>query len=252
MAARRVPVVEERGVLAAVDRPEEGVADRLAPQRRRAVGGDQEPGRPVLLVDRIVDDRRVEERHALHLEHRVARERVVVERDRRAVGDDLPPRRGLHAGREPALLDAVLVGAQLVQLGAPEHRDRLLRAEQAAVRLLRHVGGAERVVEHAGSRLRVERHPVGVDLRLGRRERDVAPGLDQVGVGVDVHLVREELVLVADDLDVAREPDVVLADLVGRLAQAVPVHAARERILGGRRGGVQEGSAEEAVEQEEA
>src|SRR4029079_3028835 len=51
------PGGEERGVLAAPDCPEEGVAQRLTAGRRRAVGRQQKPGGAAALLNRIVDGR---------------------------------------------------------------------------------------------------------------------------------------------------------------------------------------------------
>src|SRR4029453_14305817 len=50
LTGRGVPVVEERGVLAPVDRPEEGVAQRLAANRGRPVHREKEAGCAVFLV----------------------------------------------------------------------------------------------------------------------------------------------------------------------------------------------------------
>ncbi len=75
----REPVVEERRVLAPVDRPVEGVAQRRPADRGAPVQGHQEPRRAVLLVDRVVHDRQVQHRHALHLEECVGEHRVVIE-----------------------------------------------------------------------------------------------------------------------------------------------------------------------------
>src|SRR4030095_16948082 len=51
-AAGKHPVVEERGVLAAVDRPEEGVTDRRSGRERRAICRHQESGRASVLLER--------------------------------------------------------------------------------------------------------------------------------------------------------------------------------------------------------
>src|SRR5262245_62686536 len=49
LARIRKPVVEEGCVLAAIDRPEERVVNRLAPERRRTVTREQKSGGPVFL-----------------------------------------------------------------------------------------------------------------------------------------------------------------------------------------------------------
>ena len=76
----RVIAVIERGVLAAVDRPEERVVQCLSPDRRRAVDWQEEAGRAVLLVDRVIHRRQVENRDVLHLQDHVGEHRALLER----------------------------------------------------------------------------------------------------------------------------------------------------------------------------
>ena len=52
LAGAREPVVEERGVLAAVDRPEECIADGLAAERGVAVARHQEAGGATVFLNR--------------------------------------------------------------------------------------------------------------------------------------------------------------------------------------------------------
>ncbi len=191
------PVVRERRVLAAVDGPEERVGQRLPAQRRGAVGRDQEAGRAVVLLDRVVEDRQVHQGDALDLQQRVAQERVVVEVDDRAARHHLPPRRRLDAGAERAVDHLVLLRAELVNLLAAEHRFRFLRAEHAALGALAEQRLAEGVVEHARLQLGVELHPVGRDPARGRDEQHVAGRDDEVAVQEDLDVLSLELRLIA-------------------------------------------------------
>ena len=127
----RKPVVQRRGVLAAVDGPEEGVVKRLAAERGRPVGRQQEPGRAVLTFGRVIQERRVQQRHALHPEHRVAQQGVLVEIQHHRRRMELPARRRLHAGREAAIRDPVLLRAGLLD-GFAEKVHVRVRGERLA------------------------------------------------------------------------------------------------------------------------
>ena len=249
VAGLREPVVVERRVLAAADGPEERVADRVPLEGRRGVHRQQEARRPVLLVDRVVDDRQVEDRHALHAHQRVLQHGVMVDVQHRRARRDLPARLRLHARGEAAVGDPVLPLADLLEDLPVEEDLRLLRAEGALLgrlllrRILLQQGAAGRVAEGAELRLRVELERVGGDpLRRGR-QRDVAAGAQQVAVREDLHLVGEELgdVLLDLDLDVPGEPPVRLTHepdaLLPRRVHAGEGLAARLRRVraGGRR-----------------
>ena len=167
LAGIRIPVVEDGRVLAAIDRPEERVVNRLAAQRRRAVGRDEKPGGPVFLFRGVVQHRQVEHRHPLHPEHGLLQEGVVIDVESDGVGDQIPARRRLHAGREAALRDLVLLGTELLDRLAEEVDDRLLtghrrRRDAAGAHLLtRRLDGRDpvRVVERAETRVGVELDP---------------------------------------------------------------------------------------------
>ena len=120
---------------------------------------------------------------------------VVIEVQRGAAADDLPARRRLHAGREAALRDAVLVGADLLDRLAVEIDVGLERAEHAAVALaaLAELRDADRVVERADAGLGVEHHAVGGDARRRRLEHHVALGDQLAGLDVHLQIVGEEL-----------------------------------------------------------
>ncbi len=128
------PVVVERRVLAPAHRPEERVADRVPLERRRGVHREQEARGPILLVDRVVHDREVEQRHALHPHHGVLQHRVVIDVQDRGPRRDLPPRLRLHAGGEAAVGDPVLLLRDLLERLAVEQDLRLLRPEGALLR----------------------------------------------------------------------------------------------------------------------
>jgi len=138
LARPRKPVVHERQVFAAAQCPEERVVNRLAAQRGLTERGNQEPGGAVVLLRRVIQDRRVEHRHALDAEDRVPQERVVLDVQHDCVGAQPPARRGLYAGGEPALRNPVLARTNLlddfadevhvrVLIGRPRHDNRAWR-----------------------------------------------------------------------------------------------------------------------------
>ena len=111
----REPVMEKRGVLAAVDRPEEGVADRLSLVRRGAIARHEEAGVPILLAERVIHQGKVNRGHALHLQKHVAQQRVMVDAQLERARRHLPSRIRLHAGREAPVRDDVGVLAGLFE-----------------------------------------------------------------------------------------------------------------------------------------
>ena len=245
LAGRRVPVVEERGVVAPVDRPEERVAQRLPANRGRPVHREEEAGCAVLLVDRVVHDRQIQHRNALHLEERVGQERVLFEVQDHGAGCELPSRRRLHARGEAALGDPVFLVADLRDLFAVEVDVRLLSAKQRLRRRLRrpawplrglilHRRRAGRVEERAGLRLSVVFHPIGGDAAGAVREHDVARRDHLVGIVEPLDLVSREGLVVAVDFDLSNELPMVLGQavqrpLLGRLAVAEVLRESRPR-----------------------
>ena len=193
--------MDERGILAARDRPEERVAERLAFDRRGAVCRNEEAGRPVIVLDRVVEERQIHHRHALDPEDRVLQERIVVEVERRITRDHLPAWRGLHARAERAVHDPVFLGSELVDLAAAKEGIGLLRAEHAAIDAVAERRHAVRRVEDARPRLCVELDPLSRDEARRRSDLDVAGGDDAVAVGIDLGKIREELGVVAVHLD---------------------------------------------------
>ena len=165
LAGLRIPVVEKGRVLTAIDRPEESVVNRLAAKRRRAVAREENPGGPVFLFCRVIQDRQVEHRHTLHPEHGLLHKRVMVDVEGDGVGGQIPARRRLHAGREPALGDLVFFGTELL--------DRL--AEEVHHCLL---AGHRRRCHAAGSNL--------LALRLDRRDPVGVEERAETGVGVEL------------------------------------------------------------------
>ena len=222
LAGLREPVVKERRVLAATDRPEEGVAQSLAADGGGAVGRDQEAGCAVLVVDRVVEHRQVQHRDALHLEQRVGEQRVVVEIQHHRPGRELPPGRRLHTGGEAAVRDLVLLLADLLQrlavevdvgLGGPEHV-ALLRRLPGVLRVLEDCGPG-RVVEGAGLRLRVVLEAIGRDPVLAGCEDDVAGGDEAVGLFEQLDFVGRKRLVAAVNLDLAFQTDVAFGHLLG-------------------------------------
>ena len=200
-------VVVEGRVLAAIDRPEERVAQAHAADRRRAVGRQQESGRPVLVVDRIVERRQVEERDVLHAQHHVLEEGMLAGHEGDLRGAHVPPRRGLAAAGEPAVRKDVRVIVDLLDRVGPEDDVRLLRAEQAPVRGLgQELHPAGRLEERAEMRAAVHLRPFGRDLRPLLVEVDVTRGVDHVRIVPPVNLLGLQRHLVADDPHVPREP----------------------------------------------
>ncbi len=208
------PVVHHREVLAPVDGPEKGVAEGGAADGRRAVDGQQEAGRAVLLVDRVVHRRDVEQRHVLDLEDGVLQHGALVDGQRDRVRGHFPARRRLDAGRERALVDPVPVHADLLDRLAVEERVRLLAAEIALVDLVADRRRPEGVEERPRARPGVEVGLVGGDPARRCDEHHVADGdqavlvVEVVGdVGREADALRHEL-----DLDRARVADVVQAE----------------------------------------
>ena len=215
----REPVVHQRRVLAAIDRPEEGVVKRLAAQRRGSVGGNQEAGGAVAALGRVVHDRQVEHWHALDRHHRVLEQRVVVDVEVHHTGLHVPAGRRLHTGAEAAVRDLVFLRADLLDRLAEEvdnrvlagHRRRRDRPGSHRLALLRHGHDAARVVERPEPCLGVEFGTLRGNAVRALRQHDVA-GQDGAilvveefdEVGVDVRLVLRVV-----DFDVAL-PDVVL------------------------------------------
>ena len=192
----------DRRVVAAADGPEERVAEHLALEGRRAVGRNQESRRAVVLLDRVIEDGQVHQRHALDPEDGVGQERVIVEVDRHRPGDDFPAGCRLDAGGEAAVLDLVFLGPELGQRFSPEVGVGLLAAEHAAVGALALVTEdrrAPRVVERAGARPGVELHAIGGDPIAARYVDDVALRGDHVLLLESLGEVREKLHVVADD-----------------------------------------------------
>ncbi|MEZ5415858.1 MAG: hypothetical protein R2708_00750 [Vicinamibacterales bacterium] len=222
-------------VLAAVDRPEEGVADRLPLIRGPAVGGQQEAGRAAVVLNRVVEKGQVEDRHVLHVHDGVPQDGVIADVDRERAGHDLPARRRLHAGREAALGDAVAVLAGLLDHLAVEVDVGLERAEHALVGAVadrRHARGAE---ERAGARAGVEDDLLGGDARERGLVEDVPGGLELVGLGVDLHQARVELLALVSgvlDLDLAGEPPVRGVDLLDAELLAVVAGHLRQGCRG--------------------
>ena len=208
------PVVHHGQILAPVDGPEEGVAERRAADGRRAVDRQQEAGRAVLLVDRVVHRRDVEQRHVLDLEDGVLQHGALVDGQRDRAGGDFPARRRLDAGRERALVDAVPVHADLLDRLAVEERVGLLAAEEALVDLVADRRRAEGVEERPRARPGVEVGLVGGDPARRRDEHHVADGDQAVLVVVVVGDVGREADALGHqlDLDRARVADVVEAE----------------------------------------
>ncbi len=194
----RVPVVQERRVLAAVDRPEEGVAERLPADGGGSIDRDQKAGRPIVVLHRVIEGRQIHHGHALDPQGRVGQKSVVVDLQRHRSADHLPTRRRLNAGRKRAVYDLVRIGTKLVDLVAPEHGVRLLRAEHAAIDTVGHADGAGRVVERAGARLRVELEALGRDPVGLRLEQHVASRHDPMVVE-HFHLVGGKVHVLAVD-----------------------------------------------------
>ena len=187
------PVVEERRVLAASDRPEERVADGLAAQSRRTVGRQQEPGRAVLVLDRVVDDRQVHQRHALDAQQHVSRDGVVVQVDDHGVACDLPPRRRLDAGGEAAPRQPVRSLADLLDHLAIKVDVRILVAELHPIDGVAERHDARCLVERPRAVGDVELDLLGGDPSVRSAEHDVARRDDaQRRLAVDVDLVGEE------------------------------------------------------------
>ena len=237
----REPVVQKRRVVAPPHGPEECVAEGLAANRRGAVGWNQEPGRPIVFLNRIVENRQVEDRDTLHPEHRVHEQRIVVEVQRHAAGGDIPARCRLGARRETAVDDAVFFRPELLDLVAPERGVRLLRAEQAPVGTLPERHDPVRLEKRSGPRLCVEVHAIGRDAVAGRNEQHVAAGDDAPAIVKDLHAFCKELHAVTVDANRTKGCRHVLFDalrrfhLVGLLFDARKLRhpaAANHRRLG--------------------
>ncbi len=245
LACLRVVVVQERRVLAAIDRPEERVVQGLPAQRRGTVGRYQDAGCAIFFLGRVVHDRRVEHRHAFHAHHRVGEHRVVIDVQDDGTGVQVPARRRLRAGGETAVGDPVLLRSDLLDLLAEENDDGLLtdnrrrrhRARARRLRLGRLDGGeAGGVVEGAQLRFGVELGMFRGDPVVALREHDVAGRERAVVFRVQPHIVGVDLRVAAlIHLDVADEMPVLL---VVRALTAVAdgrVGARLGRCLCGRR-----------------
>jgi hypothetical protein len=203
--------VKERGVVAASDGPEKRVADRLAPEGRRAVGGQQETGRPILILDRVVQDGQVHERHALHAQQHVARDRVVVEVDDHRVARHFPAWRRLHARRKAATREAVRPRADLLDRVAVEVHVRILVAELHAIHGVAERHDPRRLVKRAGALGDAVFHSLGGNAPFRPAEHHVAGCDDPEGrLGEEVNFVGEEAGPGADlDVDLSGEPAMI-------------------------------------------
>ena len=239
LARLRIPIVHEGRVLAAVDGPEKGVVNRLAAQRRGAVGGDENAGGAVFVLGRVVHDRDVEQRHAFDVQDRVAQQRVVIDVEHDRIGVQVPARRRLDAGREAAIGDLVFLGADLfddvaeevdVGVGGVERRGERARRRRPPRRL--DVGDAAGVVERAEPGLGVEIGPVGGDAIVALRQQHVTRGDGTILIDEHLDVVGVEFgVLLVVQFDAAAQLPMVLVDPLARVAGRV--EAGQRRLCGG-------------------
>ncbi len=170
------PVVVERRVLAATYRPEERIAQALAAHAGCRVHGDQESGRPIVLLERVVQIRDVEDRHALHAEAR-----------RSSAGRIHPARSCRNCPSSPIAGSAART-SRTRRGSAGRFADRSVRSVSArnmmsaSIEPNRALPAASSVscavpyafVERAEPRLPVHLHVVGVDAQPFLRDQQVA------------------------------------------------------------------------------
>ena len=155
----------------------------LAEERRRSICRQQEPRGAILFLRRVVEDRQVQHRHALHREDRLAQHRVVIDVEDDRVGMQVPSRRRLDARGEAAVRDPVLLRSDFLD-GLAEKIDigrlvaRRRRDDARPRRWLRRlqIGDAAGVIERAEPRLDVEVRAIGRDTIAALRDDDVACG----------------------------------------------------------------------------
>ena len=171
--------------------------------------------------------RDVEHRHALHPQHRVGQQRVVIDVQDDGAGVQIPARRRLDAGREAAVRDPVFLRPDLLDLVAEEVHVGFLaagsrRRDGAGAHLLPRrldAGDAAGVVERAEVRLGVEVGAVGGDAVLALREHDVAGEDDPVLILEELRVVRVDRCGVRQmNLDVPDAAVVLAADFQERIA----------------------------------
>ena len=206
VARLRRPRVVERRVHVARHRPEEGIADARSVDRGRAVARHQETGRPVLLVDRVVDERQVEQRDVLDLQDGVLEHHALVQHDRAVRSGEDPAWRRLIAGRKGAVRQPVGLGADALEAFALELNVEIRCAEHGRCwrrRWLRLAQPREalRLEERAEPRRAVHLHLLGVDGEALRLVDEEQPPAREDRLRVPVHFVGEELQIVALDLD---------------------------------------------------
>ena len=217
LAGLRVPVVLDGRVLAAIDRPEERVVQRVAAQRRHPVGRNQKAGRAVPFFRRVVQDRQIEHRHALHRQHCLPQQRIVIDVQDDRVGVQVPARRRLHARRKAAVRDLEFLRSELFDFLSEEvddgilpcHRRRCDAAGAGRLPLRRHRREAPCVVEGAQPRPRVEFRRLRRDAVVPLGEKDIAgrdraifSGVRPQVVGVDLRVGAEIHFDMADEMPV--------------------------------------------------
>ncbi len=228
----RVPVVEERRVLAAAEHEKERVAHVRAVNARRPVRRHQDAGRPLVRSQRVIDDRRVENRHALDAKHRVPGHQPLIEHDRTRRQLEVPPGRRLNAGRVPTLRQPVGARTDPLDLLGAELDVRLEGAERTPSRLRAagDPGPAHRAIEGAEPRRAIQFHPLRHHVEAGLLQQHVARRDD--GRRGPLHAIRVQLRVVAGDHDVTFGVSAVPAEIEPARALDVPDPAGSERRLG--------------------
>ena len=153
----------------------------------------------------------------------------------------VPARRRLHTGGEPAAGDPVLFETDLRDLLTVEVDVRFRRAKHRLLRrglpgttflLFVERRRAGRVVEDAGSGLGVVLEAIGGDPVFRAGEHHAAGRDHGVGFGEDLDLVGRQRIIAAVDFHLARQLEVILFDL---LEDLLPRRPASTDVLGGGR-----------------
>jgi len=170
--------VGQRQIGSATHRPEERLRHHEPLARRAAQRRDQESGLSRLILERPVDPREAENRHALHADVWPGHPDVAVRPERHLARAELPDCSRLIARRDHATLRLELAGLEL--------------PEQTRTNVERARGHADGVVHLESGIVYVAPHRRAVQQQSALLERDVARRFESAFLDVDADLVGQQ------------------------------------------------------------